>query len=194
MNNFIGIAVKVGGLCQQSGSAFRGLHLSAVANTSVFMKKQKKVDPEVAKVREIRKRRKLEKEIRQLKKHGKTPKPVEEMQLDIISAKNIDARRRPPVQVPEEELDRRAAALKAFSKSRAALMKIDEDWIRKSIYLQEKALRELKELSPELYADAVKPDIILDEGIVLDSPTLTPPLPDYQSPDGDYLDTTRTWT
>lgn len=53
------------------------------------MKRQKKVDPEVAKIREDRKRRRIEKEIREIKKHSKKSKPVEEMTIDIISAKNI---------------------------------------------------------------------------------------------------------
>uniref|UniRef100_A0A1I7XJ31 Large ribosomal subunit protein mL40 n=1 Tax=Heterorhabditis bacteriophora TaxID=37862 RepID=A0A1I7XJ31_HETBA len=47
------------------------------------------MDPEVAKQREIRRRRRLEKEIRQMQKHSKKPKPVDELTLDIKSAKNI---------------------------------------------------------------------------------------------------------
>lgn len=53
------------------------------------MKAQKKMDPEMARIREERKRKKLEREIRQMKKHSKKPKPVEEMTIDVISAKNI---------------------------------------------------------------------------------------------------------
>ena len=53
------------------------------------MKRQKKVDPEVAKVREARKRKKLEREIREMQKHSKKPKPVEELAIDIKSAKNL---------------------------------------------------------------------------------------------------------
>lgn len=53
------------------------------------MKRQKKVDPEVAKVRETRRRKKLEREIRQMQKHSKKPKPVEEMTIDVKSAKNL---------------------------------------------------------------------------------------------------------
>ncbi|VDP57604.1 unnamed protein product [Heligmosomoides polygyrus] len=43
----------------------------------------------VAKQREIRRRKKLEKEIRQMQKHSKKPKPVDELTLDVKSAKNI---------------------------------------------------------------------------------------------------------
>ena len=54
------------------------------------MKRQKKVDPEIAKVREARRRKKLEREIRQMQKHSKKPKPVEEMTIDVKSAKNLE--------------------------------------------------------------------------------------------------------
>ena len=53
------------------------------------MKKQKRIDPEIAKLRETRKRKKLEREILELKKHSKKPKPVEEKTIDILSAKNL---------------------------------------------------------------------------------------------------------
>lgn len=53
------------------------------------MKRQKKVDPEIAKIREDRKRRKLEREIREIKKHSKKPKPIDELTIDVISIKNI---------------------------------------------------------------------------------------------------------
>ncbi|KIH46671.1 hypothetical protein ANCDUO_23274, partial [Ancylostoma duodenale] len=64
---------------------------STPVQCSVFMKRQKKIDPEVAKQREIRRRKRLEKEIRQMQKHSKKPKPVDELTLDVKSAKNIGA-------------------------------------------------------------------------------------------------------
>ena len=54
------------------------------------MKKQKKVDPEVAKLRETRKRRKLERDIRQMQKSGKKPKPVLEMTIDVKVAPIVE--------------------------------------------------------------------------------------------------------
>jgi hypothetical protein len=53
------------------------------------MKRQKKIDPEVAKSREKRKRRKLEKEIRDLQRSGKQPKPVTELTIDPKIEENI---------------------------------------------------------------------------------------------------------
>ncbi|VDK45067.1 unnamed protein product [Anisakis simplex] len=171
----------------------RNLHLTSTNYASVFMKRQKKMDPEVAKQREARKRKKLEREIRAMQKHSKKPKPVDEMAVDIISMKNIHERYRPRVEISEQEIDRRAIAEKSYARSRNKLMQLDDNWIRDSIAKQDKAMNELKELSPELYEAAIQPDIKLVQGVILNGPADTPPLPDYQSPDGDYIDTTRTW-
>uniref|UniRef100_A0A0M3I280 Large ribosomal subunit protein mL40 n=1 Tax=Ascaris lumbricoides TaxID=6252 RepID=A0A0M3I280_ASCLU len=174
-------------------ASVRNLHLTTGVRTSVFMKRQKKIDPEVAKQREARKRRKLEKEIRAMQKHSKKPKPVDEMTVDIKSMKNIDERYRTKVELSEAEIDERAVAQKEYTRSRGALMRVDDAWIRESIAKQDKALNELKKLAPELYEAALRPDVRVAQGIMLNGPANTPPLPDYQSPDGDYIDTTRSW-
>ncbi|EPB74506.1 hypothetical protein ANCCEY_06406 [Ancylostoma ceylanicum] len=157
------------------------------------MKRQKKIDPEVAKQREIRRRKRLEKEIRQMQKHSKKPKPVDELTLDVKSAKNIGERRRDPVLLTEDQVDQRAVSLKEYSRSRNELQRKDDDWVRAALKAQQKALRELKLIDEELYQKAVSPT-----GpwlpVVVHGPGLTPPITDYQSPDGDYLDTTRSWT
>uniref|UniRef100_A0A0N5A8G0 Large ribosomal subunit protein mL40 n=1 Tax=Syphacia muris TaxID=451379 RepID=A0A0N5A8G0_9BILA len=195
MNSLVGLTKFIIRSCQlRNTQHFKQLHTSFVVNSSVFVKKQKKIDPEIAKIREERKRRKLEKEIRQLKKHGKTPKPVEEMQLDIKSAKNEKERIRSPIEISEEEDDRRAISLKEYAKSRSALMENDDRWIRNSIRLQDKALAELKKLSPALYEAAIQEDTAITATIEIKGPTLTPPLPKFEPPDGDYIDVTRTWT
>lgn len=54
------------------------------------MKKQKQIDPEVAKIRERRKRRKLEAEIRRLQRESKRPKPVIELKIDPKVEENIE--------------------------------------------------------------------------------------------------------
>ncbi|CAI4231192.1 unnamed protein product [Auanema sp. JU1783] len=155
------------------------------------MKRQKKIDPEVAKQREQRRRKRLEKEIRQMQKHSKKPKPVNELTLDVKSAKNIHERYRPQLEVSKDVVDERAVVLKEYNKSRNSLQLLDDAYIRKSIKAQEKALSELKAISPELYAKAIQPSENLP--FVFEGPSLTPPIPNYESPDGDYIDTTRTW-
>ena len=64
--------------------------------------------------------------------------------------------------------------------------------INSSLQSQERALVELKELSPELYDKAIKPDAFLLP-LSRTGPTITPPILGYQSPDGDYQDVTKTY-
>ncbi|KAJ1369244.1 hypothetical protein KIN20_030658 [Parelaphostrongylus tenuis] len=92
---------------------------------SVFMKKQKKVDPE--------------------------PKPVDELLLDVKSAKNINERYRDPVVLTEEQIDERAIALKDYTRSRNHLQRLDDQWVRNALRAQKKALNELKFLDLMLY-------------------------------------------
>ncbi|EGT47817.1 hypothetical protein CAEBREN_04312 [Caenorhabditis brenneri] len=170
----------------------RMIHQTIPAASSVFMKRQKKIDPEVAKQREARRRKRLEKEIRQMQKHSKKPKPVDELTLDVKSAKNIGERRRPVIELSMEQIDERAIALKDYTRSRIALQQKDDAWIRGAIESQRKALVELKKLSPELYNAAIQP-APNDLPLTIHGPTLTPPIKNYEAPDGDYIDTTRNW-
>lgn len=55
-------------------------------------------------------------------------------------------------------VDERAVILKAYSKSRARLIIEDDKWIKQMLSSQEEALRVLKEVSPKLYEEAVKPN------------------------------------
>ncbi|CAD5221775.1 unnamed protein product [Bursaphelenchus xylophilus] len=170
----------------------RNVSMTPKLSSSVFTKKQKKMDPEIAKARETRRRRKLTREIREMMKHSKKPKPVTELTIDVKSARNIDQRYREPVVLTEAEIDQRAVISKAYNTSRNALVRDDIKWIQRSMQDQDNALKLLKLLSPDLYAEAVKlPDTIhIYSG---KGPVLTPPLKNYRSPDGDHEDTTRTW-
>lgn len=60
------------------------------ANTALTHFTPLKFVLQVAKQREIRRRKRLEKEIRQMQKHSKKPKPVDELTLDVKSARNIE--------------------------------------------------------------------------------------------------------
>ncbi|GMR42375.1 hypothetical protein PMAYCL1PPCAC_12570 [Pristionchus mayeri] len=172
--------------------SIRSLHVSAALNNSVFMKKQKKMDPELAKQREARRRKRLEKEIRSMQKHSKKPKPIDEMALDVKSSKNINERRREAVAYTEEEEDEYAVVLKDYTRSRNALQRLDDQWIRDATRMQTKALAQLKEIDLVLWNKAIQ----LDENLPLISngPALSPPVKGYVAPDGDYIDTTKSWT
>ncbi|KAH7723169.1 Protein MRPL-40 [Aphelenchoides avenae] len=171
----------------------RCFHTSPALSSSVFMKKQKKIDPDLAKIREMRKRRKLEREIRQMKKHSKKPKPIDEMTIDVKSAKNLDERIRMIAPVPPAVERERTAVIKEYCASRARMMAADDKWIRESLQAQARALEILKELSPTLYESAVQPDPTILP-LVIKGPSITPPLQEYESPDGEYINTTRTYT
>ncbi|GMT19461.1 hypothetical protein PFISCL1PPCAC_10758 [Pristionchus fissidentatus] len=175
-----------------SSLSIRPLHLSAAVNSSVFMKKQKKMDPEVAKQRETRRRKRLEKEIRSMQKHSKKPKPVDELTLDVKSSKNISERRREAVVYSEEDQDEYAVALKDYTRSRNALQLQDDKWMREAIRMQSKALDELKKIDSELWQKAVQPDTNFP--LISNGPAHSPPVKGYIAPDGDYIDTTRSWT
>ncbi|CAI5444780.1 unnamed protein product [Caenorhabditis angaria] len=167
-------------------------HQSIPSCSSVFMKRQKKIDPEVAKQREARRRKRLEKEIRQMQKHSKKPKPVDELTLDVKSAKNIEERYRPKVEVTIEKIDERAISMKEYTRSRNELQRLDDKWIAGVIASQRKALNELKKLDPKLYESAIQP-APGDLPLIIQGPSLTPPIKNYEAPDGDYIDTTRNW-
>ncbi|CAD5215814.1 unnamed protein product [Bursaphelenchus okinawaensis] len=165
---------------------------TSVASASVFTKKTKKVDTDVAKAREARKRKKLTREIREMMKHSKKPKPVTELTVDVKSARNIDLRYREPSVLSEAEMDDRAIITKAYNTSRNILAHSDIRWIQTAIKEQDEAMNLLKSLSPDLYKAAAS----LSEGLSIyegKGPMITPPLKEYRSPDGDYEDTTRTW-
>uniref|UniRef100_A0AC35F0I0 Large ribosomal subunit protein mL40 n=1 Tax=Panagrolaimus sp. PS1159 TaxID=55785 RepID=A0AC35F0I0_9BILA len=181
-------------LVSQLNSTFsRNLHVSSPVSGSVFMKRQKKVDPEVAKVREARKRKKLEREIREMQKHSRKPKPVEELTIDVKRAKNLPERIREKPIISEEKVDERALILKEYTKFCQKQRHADDKWLKESIKRQDAALKELKRLSPQLYDAAIQ----LDQNLLplqIKGPSLTPPLKGYVSPDGEYIDTSKTWT
>uniref|UniRef100_A0A0R3S032 Large ribosomal subunit protein mL40 n=1 Tax=Elaeophora elaphi TaxID=1147741 RepID=A0A0R3S032_9BILA len=169
------------------------LHTSAVQLSSPFVKAQKKMDPEIAKLREERKRRKLKKEIKLLESFGRKPKPVEEYIFDKKYEANINERMRPVVRLSENEVDERANLEMDYKLHLNKLAVMDTRWIAQSIQKQESALQKLKVLSPELYKAALEPDECFLQSFVYQGPTLTPPLESYEPPDGHYIDVSKKW-
>uniref|UniRef100_A0A914WKF5 Large ribosomal subunit protein mL40 n=1 Tax=Plectus sambesii TaxID=2011161 RepID=A0A914WKF5_9BILA len=169
----------------------RNIHLTPL-QSSVFTKKIKKLDPALAKMREERKRNKLTKEIRSMQKHSKKPKPLDEMYIDVISSRNLNERSRTIAHLPFEELERRALVHKQYSTDRTRLCARDQQHISSVLRLQTSALAALKGVSEELYQAAIQPDPTLVPS-TYHGPPETPPIDNYESPDGDYVDTTRMW-
>jgi len=168
------------------------LFRSSVPMFAEPLKKKKRLDPQILKAREERKRRKIEKAIRKLEKVSKTLKPIDEVQLMASLSNEIDIRKRPAVTHNNDELEKRIITTKAWSK-----FKHDEHYFNLQVindleYSQQRALNELREVSEDLYQEAIK----IDESFLpfqLTGPVETPPIENYQSPDGEYIDVSKKW-
>ncbi|XP_026283938.1 39S ribosomal protein L40, mitochondrial [Frankliniella occidentalis] len=156
------------------------------------LKKRHKLDPGQIRAREEKRKRKLEKEIRRLQKFAQTLKPIEEMQLPLHIQDQREQRERETFSVSPIEEEQRALLLKKWShhcfKENLASMKL----LDQLEYSQRMALDKLREESEELYQAALQVDDSLIN-ISIKGPTVTPPIKDYDSPDGDYQNTSFKW-
>ncbi|OQV26068.1 putative 39S ribosomal protein L40, mitochondrial [Hypsibius exemplaris] len=156
------------------------------------LKKKKKMDPAILKARAEKKKGKIEKAIRQLQKHAQSLKPIDEMTVNKKLLGEVHSRTRKNPPVTEEETERRALALKSWTRYKHYQHLAEQDKLSTMILSQESALRELRAESEELYLKA----IAINESflpLTLKGPVNTPPIPGYVAPDGDYIDTTRKW-
>lgn len=156
------------------------------------LKKKKRLDPQILKAREDRKRKKIEKSIRKLEKVSKTLKPIDEVQLMALLSNECGSRQRPVVVHSSDKLEEKIVATKAWS-----MYKHNEHFFNLQVindleYSQQRALNELREVSEDLYQAAVD----IDESLLtyqLTGPVETPPIENYQSPDGEYIDISKKW-
>ncbi|KAL1461525.1 hypothetical protein WDU94_013412 [Cyamophila willieti] len=154
------------------------------------MKKKKRVDPALVKSREDRRKKKMEKEIKKLKKNAQQLKPIDDLEVPyaLIAQKHI--RTRPEPQLSEEVIESRADLLKEWTLYRSRETQKDYKLIDKLVYSQQRALDELRLESEELYQEAIQIDLSLLP-FTAKGPLHTPPIENYESPDGDYLDISR---
>lgn len=104
----------------------------------------------------------------------------------------IDSRQRPKVEHSNQKLEERLIVQKNWAK-----YKHDEHFSNLQVindleYSQQRALNELREVSEELYQAAIE----IDESFLpyqLTGPVETPPIENYQSPDGEYNDISKKW-
>lgn len=123
---------------------------------------------------------------------SKTLKPIDEVQLMASLSNELDVRQRPAVQHNNEKLEERILLTKAWSK-----FKHNEHYSNLQVlsdleYSQQRALNELREVSESLYQAAIE----IDESFLpyqLTGPVETPPIENYESPDGEYLDISKKW-
>ncbi|XP_047618394.1 39S ribosomal protein L40, mitochondrial isoform X1 [Phacochoerus africanus] len=151
------------------------------------LRKKKKVDPKKDQAAKDR----LKKRIRRLEKASQELIPIEDF---ITPVKFLNKeRQRPPVELPFEESERRALLLKRWSLYKQREHEMERSAIRSLLEAQEEALQELRLSSPELHAEATKRDPSLFP-FERQGPDYTPPISDYQPPEGRYQDITKVYT
>ncbi|XP_046402439.1 39S ribosomal protein L40, mitochondrial [Ischnura elegans] len=156
------------------------------------LKKKKRLDPQVLKQREERKKKRLEKQIRRLERNARQLKPIEEVEtpLKLIDERQIRSRNLPPVS-PEEE-EQRALLFKEWARYKRDQRISDIQMIDRVVFSQQKALDELRIASESLYLEAIK----IDQKLLpfeATGPVRTPAIKGYSVADGDYLDVSKKW-
>uniref|UniRef100_A0ABM2A8A5 Large ribosomal subunit protein mL40 n=1 Tax=Anopheles coluzzii TaxID=1518534 RepID=A0ABM2A8A5_ANOCL len=156
------------------------------------LKKKKKLDPQIVKQREERKRKRLEKQIRRLEKNARQLKPIEELEVPMELIDEQSKRKRNVPKPTAELLESRALLEKQWAKYRMQEKLADYQLFDRIVAAQAKALGELQLASDELYQRAIQPDPALLP-FVAQGPVSTPPIKDYEQPDGEYIDVSRKW-
>ncbi|XP_055903569.1 39S ribosomal protein L40, mitochondrial [Eupeodes corollae] len=176
----------------------RSINTSSVLNVhatpALFaepLKKKKKIDPQIIKQREERKKKKIEKQIRRLEKNARQLKPIEELDIPIELIDEKSQRTR-AITITPEVLEQRATLNKQWAAYKHKEKVADFQIIDRVLQFQMKALDELRKESEELYLEAVQPDSKLLP-INITGPVSTPPIENYPSPDGEYVHLTKNW-
>lgn len=156
------------------------------------LKKKKRIDPAILKRREDRKRKRLEKGIKRLEKNARRLKPIEEAEISKNLLKEMNIRKRKPIQLSFEEAEYHATLQKEWCQYRTDLHADEMNMINRIMASQELALSELRNVSEELYQAAIQIDDKLIPFKTI-GPTGTLPIEGYEPPNGAYVDTTRKW-
>uniref|UniRef100_A0A7M4DW89 Large ribosomal subunit protein mL40 n=2 Tax=Crocodylus porosus TaxID=8502 RepID=A0A7M4DW89_CROPO len=150
-------------------------------------RKKKRVDPK----REQMVRERLKKRIRKLEKAALQLIPIEDFITPSKYLDSIRVRSADPLSV--EESERRALLMKKWALYKQNQHKADMQTVTMLVAAQEKALRELRLESEELYQAAIRKDMGLFP-FEKEGPSYTPPAPGYEAPEGKYNDVTKTYT
>ncbi|KAM7050470.1 large ribosomal subunit protein mL40 [Molossus nigricans] len=151
------------------------------------LRKKKKVDPK--KDQAVKDR--LKKRIRKLEKASQELIPIEDF---ITPVRFLDkVRQRPQVELSFEEVERRALLLKKWSLYKQREHEMEREAIKCILEAQQEALQELQLTSQELHVEAIKRDPSLFP-FEREGPDYTPPVSNYQPPEGRYHDITKVYT
>merc|ERR1712150_389058 len=154
--------------------------------------RKKKVNVTMTIEKEKKRRKKIERAMRQLQKRSVPLKPVEEIEGDRAVLRTRDQRVRDVPEISFEESERRALLLKSWTRFRWQQHHNEITAIRVAMRRQDRALTELRAESEELFREAVEVEYEMLP-ITVKGPVFTPPIEDYYSPDGDYSDITKKW-
>ncbi|PBC28228.1 39S ribosomal protein L40 [Apis cerana cerana] len=152
------------------------------------LKKKKRIDPAIIRAKEEKKKKKIQKRIRMLEKHENHMKPI--FEIDTL-AEVLQNDKRPChlTSLSEEEIERRRLLEREWIKYKQNQWLKDLHVIKSILSSQETALKELKAISKQLYKKAVEfDDSYLPYDVI--GPVHTPPIENYDTPDGEYIETT----
>jgi len=156
------------------------------------LKKKSKAHLELQKIRAEKKKKKLLKEIKKLEKNAGQLKPLEEAEptMTLISETELRKRELPPL--TREQQDRRRQRELEWCRHTQQRHAEEVQTVAATLRAQQTALRELKKVSLELWTEAVQPEPL---GLPFSrrGPALSLPIPQYASPDGDYIDVSKVW-
>ncbi|XP_057371986.1 large ribosomal subunit protein mL40-like [Daphnia carinata] len=153
------------------------------------LKKKKKMDPQILKAREERRRKRLEKSIKKLEKNTKQLKPIEEIEWPISLQKQKSLRERTEtVSQPQQGQE----ILKAWRSYKYQQSLQEMKMIDRISSSQMQALEQLRAISEDLYIKAIQMDDSLLPFTAV-GPSSTPPIVGYDILDGEYIDETPKW-
>ncbi|XP_038065151.1 39S ribosomal protein L40, mitochondrial-like isoform X2 [Patiria miniata] len=152
-------------------------------------KKKKRVDPKQEMMRQQRILKRMKKI--QFKMGDPELKPIEEFRTDKKLLLD-DKRKRDTPALTYEEQERRALLQKDWARHKFQEHVTETNLIQALLRSQEKALKELRAESEELYQQAIQADSNLFP-FEVKGPVYTPPIPGYakDSPDGEYVDISK---
>lgn len=125
-----------------------------------------------------------------MEKNARQLKPIDELDTPLTLLDEKKVRTRPAITLSAEILEHRIVLEKSWAKFKIQQKMDDLQKINHMVIAQEKSLAELRLESEELYQEAIQPDVQLLPFIAI-GPVSTPPIDKYESPDGEYIDTTR---
>ncbi|PVD27611.1 hypothetical protein C0Q70_12775 [Pomacea canaliculata] len=156
------------------------------------MKKKRKLDPAIAQAREMKRRKKIEKQMKRLEKYGRRLKPIDEIEGEPKLKRELTLRARELPPLTQEETESHALLQKQWARYKFRQFVQEVHAISSILQEQDRALEELRFESPELYQMAIQ----VDDKLIpfsFKGPTKTPPIKGYEAQDGEYIDTTKTF-